>query len=95
MMTMARILLVAAGTQISATSSIGSLTGTGTSFTTTCNCSGGPNAYCPASSAISQPVSLGLIFSAGTTAGSGEITISVKTPGTQITSVSTIPVTVN
>lgn len=86
---------MAAGTQITAASSIGSVTGTGANFVTTCNCSGGPNTYCPASSAISQPVTLGLIFAAGTTAGSGDITISVKTPGTQITTVYTIPVTVN
>ncbi|HEX4153586.1 MAG TPA: hypothetical protein VHY75_15370, partial [Steroidobacteraceae bacterium] len=85
---------MAAGTQISASvspSSLGTLSGTGTSFTTTCNCSGGPATYCPA--AISQPVSLALNFVATGAAGStGTITISVETPGTKTSTIYTVPV---
>lgn len=101
---------MAAGTQISASispSSLGTVTGNGVSFTTSCGCSNvsnpaggppwtnqGPATYCPASSAPSTPYQFYVNFAAATGAtGSGAITINVTTPGTKITTSATIPVT--
>jgi hypothetical protein len=71
-------------------STVGTLSGTGTSFVTSCGCFGGPSnqngpvntPYCPTSSLPSQILTLPLNFAAGT--GNGSLNISVETPGTKI-----------
>jgi hypothetical protein len=100
---------MAAGTQISASvspSGIGTVSGNGVSFTTSCGCSNvsnpaggppwmnqGPSTYCPTNSGPSNPYSFYVNFAATGASGSqGAITINVTTPGTKITTSATIPI---
>ena len=68
-------------------STIGTLSGPGVSFTTSCGCFGGPSTYCAAGSGPSNPddlyVTLASTAASGTT---GTVTVLVTAPGTKITS---------
>jgi hypothetical protein len=78
---------MAAGTTVTITSSIGTVSGT-TSWTIGCRDGGGPDLTNPGAD------TLNLSFTPGATAGSGNVTISVTSPGTHTTTVANIPVTV-
>ncbi|MGD0490033.1 MAG: Ig-like domain-containing protein [Steroidobacteraceae bacterium] len=82
---------------------VGTLSGTGTSFTTSCGCFGGPanphtgaalnTPYCPLSSLPSNVVFLPLTFAAGAPGSSGSLNITVQTPGTKITTFQSFQIT--
>jgi hypothetical protein len=78
---------MAAGTTVAATASVGTLTGSGTSFTIGCDSGGGPNGP---PNLVANPLSL--TWTPPTTAGSGEISITVTSPGTKSATTVTIPV---
>ncbi len=86
---------MAAGTTISATASsgIGTLSGTGVSWTVGCSTGGGP-ADGPASDPLAGGVTLPLTIAAGSTPSSGSITITVTSPQSKSVTVATIPVKV-
>jgi len=81
---------MAAGTIVTVTadSGIGTISGAGANWTIGCRSGGGPGG------AGDTPEVLSVTFSAGTAPASGNVTISVKSPGTNTVTIATIPVTV-
>jgi hypothetical protein len=68
-------------------STIGTLSGPGTAFTTACGCFGGPSTYCPAGSGPSNPDNLYVTLAPTAPSGTvGTVTVQVTAPGTKITS---------
>jgi hypothetical protein len=84
---------MAAGTTITATSNVGTLSGTGVSWTVGCSTGGGP-ANGPVSNMLAGGVTLPLTIAA-TATGAGNITITVTSPQSKSVTVGTIPVTVS
>ncbi|HKN11016.1 MAG TPA: hypothetical protein VJ376_16280, partial [Pseudomonadota bacterium] len=91
-----------AGTTVAATadSSIGTLTGTGTTYTIGCNSNGGPTSS-PYSAPLNGPANVpvggnveAVTLTAPTNAGSGNITVTVTAPESKTVTVFTIPVTI-
>ncbi len=91
-----------AGTTVTAAadSSIGTLTGTGTTYTIGCNSSGGPTSS-PYSAPLNGPTNVpvggnveAVTLTAPTNAGSGNITVTVTAPESKTVTVFTIPVTI-
>ncbi len=91
-----------AGTTVTAAadSSIGTLTGTGTTYTIGCNSNGGPTSS-PYSAPLNGPANVpvggnveAVTLTAPTNAGSGNITVTVTSPESKTVTVFTIPVTI-
>ncbi len=85
---------MAAGTTITATSNVGTLSGPGTSWTVGCSTAGGP-ADGPASNLLAGGVTLPLTIAASTTAAAGAITITVTSPQSKSVTEAIIPVTIS
>jgi hypothetical protein len=88
-----------AGTTVAVATTIGTLSGAGTSYTVGCNETGGPGALSPYSVPTSY-ISIGtsggnvqsVILTSPTTTGSGQISITVTSPQAKAVTTGTIPV---
>jgi hypothetical protein len=91
-----------AGTTVAVTTTIGTVSGTGASYTVGCNETGGPGASSPYTvpkSYISMGTSggnaQGILLTSPTTGGTGQISITVTSPQAKAISGGTIPLTIS